>query len=101
MRETSVEREKALSPALRVLLSTHALYYSRQSLLRSLNNIRDGEMELRLSELEVEERTGKGAGEGGKREARPHKVRDVKGRDKQLIIPAASSQRILTRTRQK
>ena len=67
MRETSVEREKALSPALRVLLSTHALYYSRQSLLRSLNNIRDGEMELRLSELEVEERTGKGAGEGGKR----------------------------------
>ena len=43
MREASAEREKALLPAVRVLLSTHALckkkiaYYSRQSLPRSLN----------------------------------------------------------------
>ena len=42
----------------------------------------------------------KGQGrEGGKREARPHKVRYVKGRDKQFT--AASSQRILTQTGQK
>ena len=45
-----------------------------------------------MSELEV-----KGQGrEGGKREARPHKVGYVKGRDQQFT--AASSQRILTRT---
>ena len=56
-------------------------------------------MEPRLSELEVE-RIGKGGGEGG-REARPHKVRYVKGTDKQFLITAASSQSILTRTGQK
>ena len=38
----------------------------------------------------------KGQGrEGGKKQARPHKVRYVKGRDKRFMIPAASSQRIL------
>ena len=51
-------------------------------------------MEPHLSELEVE-RTGKG---GREREAWPHKVGYMKGRDQQFT--AASSQRILMRTGQ-
>ena len=68
MREASAEREKALLPAARVLLSTHALcqkkkkHTIRDSLFHALW-IRDGEMEPHLSELEVE-RTGKGSREG-------------------------------------
>ena len=67
MHEASAEREKALLPAVCVLLSTHALCQKKKHTIRdSLFHalwIRDGEMEPHLSELEVE-RTGKGSREG-------------------------------------
>ena len=92
MREASAEREKALLPAVRVLLSTHALcqkkkkkaYYSRQSLPRSLNKRRRNGTALAW----VGSGKDREGIEGGKREARPHKVRYVKGRDKQFMITA-------------